>query len=469
MRVASSSISGAFQRGLLRQLALSKTVLKESFGVVKADHFTTPEAREVAGLIFAFYHKYKDAPRRALYDLAKKTGLSDPAILLCKRLLSKSKVSSQYVKDELAEFIQKASLSQLMADVEAAYESGDLTQAENLLRDFRGRHSAFPSKGEALIGNSKARVLTRSQVPEDRLATFIVPLDAALSGGIRRGEEALLAAVPHTGKTAGLCHLCRAAIAQGKTCAFYTLESSEDAICQRIEMGFSGLTQEELRQQPSKVCKQLKMAEQFGGECFVKHWPSGKATILDIEKHLDFLESEGHIVDTIFVDYGEIVRSRKAYDDRRHEVSSVYEDFKGLVSEKHIFGWIAGQGNREGMTADALGFEHMAETFLGKAAVPDVVVMLSVNGRVNDELKATGFLPSEERYMTCRVAKNREGVSGQIFDIRQKLKVMRFFIPENSYQHFTTKNAQRMAQQGAVHGGSTTSSGQRRQRRAATP
>jgi replicative DNA helicase len=100
------------------------------------------------------------------------------------------------------------------------------------------------------------------------------------------------------------------------------------------------------------------------------------------------------------------MRSTRQYDSLRHELKLVYEELRGLASEKQLGIWTASQSNKEGSSAEIVDLSNMSEAY-GKAMVADVVI--SISRRAHEKSSGIGRL---------FVAKNRAGRDGLVYPLK---------------------------------------------------
>ena len=91
-----------------------------------------------------------------------------------------------------------------------------------------------------------------------------------------------------------------------------------------------------------------ELARFNGGQLFIKEYPPKVATINTIKFHMGRLHSNGFNPDLIIIDYGDLMRSRRGYDQKRFELESIFEDLRALSMEMKLPVWTATQSNREG-------------------------------------------------------------------------------------------------------------------------
>ena len=115
---------------------------------------------------------------------------------------------------------------------------------------------------------------------------------------------------------------------------------------------------------------EAQLARFDGGQLFIKEYPPKVATINTVKFHTGRLLSSGFEPDLIIIDYGDLMRSRRGYDQKRFELESIFEDLRALSMEMKLPIWTATQSNREGFNDDVITIDKVGEA-INKAMVVD--------------------------------------------------------------------------------------------------
>lgn len=202
------------------------------------------------------------------------------------------------------------------------------------------------------------------------------------------------------GKSQVLVHFGAQALKQGKNVVYYTYELNERLVGIRFDSHLTKIDSLECFEQKDKIKDYYATNQERLGRLRIKYYPTGSASVITLQAHLDKLATTGFVPDLILVDYAGIMRSTERHDLLRHEMKKVIEELRQFADEHHLPIWTALQSNKEGMNADFIDMTNMAESF-GQAAVADLILGLS---RKSNQ-KSTGI-------GTLFIAKNRFGVDG---------------------------------------------------------
>jgi len=191
---------------------------------------------------------------------------------------------------------------------------------------------------------------------------------SVLDGGLAHGELGVVMAPTGGGKSFMLVNFGYGALAAGKNVVHYTFELSETHVGNRYDSRITSIPTKELRSRMSEAEGQL--ANFNGGQLFIKEYPPKVATINTIKFHMGRLLSNGFTPDLIIIDYGDLMKSRRGYDQKRFELESIFEDLRALSMEMKLPIWTATQSNRDGFNDDVITIDKVGEA-INKAMVVD--------------------------------------------------------------------------------------------------
>lgn len=182
------------------------------------------------------------------------------------------------------------------------------------------------------------------------------------------------------GKSHALVEMGVAAAQAGFTVVHYTFELSECDTGNRYDSRISNISIDNLLEHKDFVFRKVK---EIPGKIIIKSYPTKSASVGTIRNHLHKLKMKGISPDMIVLDYADLMRSRKAYDQKRLEEESVYEELRALAMELEIPIWTATQSNRGGLDAEVITLKDIAECF-AKAMICDFFLTLNRKKDGND-------------------------------------------------------------------------------------
>jgi replicative DNA helicase len=249
--------------------------------------------------------------------------------------------------------------------------------------------------GHDYINDVEARMKKDYRNPISALPNF----DEYIGGGLSEGELGIVIAPPGGGKSMMLVAMAANALEKGKKVVYYSFELSENVIGQRFDSCLNGIPLKDVWSF-KEVIKAKELVDINAG-LIIKRFPNKGATVTSLYAHIDSLKVNYNFVpDIVFVDYADIIKPSTIYNDKRHTLTEVYEELRGLAVDSKLPIWTASQTNREAMNADKFGLNTIGES-LGKAATADLVVGVGrPDAKKNENLATVGIL------------KNRNGADG---------------------------------------------------------
>jgi predicted ATP-dependent serine protease len=223
-------------------------------------------------------------------------------------------------------------------------------------------------------------------------------MDAVFDGGIGGGELAVICGGPSIGKSMFLINFAKRAMDAGRKVLYYTLELAEGLIGKRFDALITGININDLELRKDDVLRIVpEYVEKHKGSLIVKQYPTKKASVRDLQHHIDLLKRNSNwIPDMIFVDYADILKSNyRGEAKKRFELENIYEELRGIAVELNVPVVTASQSNKEGTYGEFVSLLNMSESF-SKAAISDIV--LGITRKLNGGIVNTG---------TCYIAKNR--------------------------------------------------------------
>jgi replicative DNA helicase len=401
----------SFQEKVVQALLVDKHYAEQMLEVFEVGYFEPKYLQYLADRYFSYAKKYKVFPTlQLLLTIIRdelKTGtdtiIRDQIVDYLQRMRANPDPGDlQYVREKSLDFCKKQALKK------ALEEAVEQIQAEKYESIVDGIKKAVmvgtaPQLGHDFFADYESRFtrLQRNAVP-----TGFDELDKKdiFNGGLGAGEIGVVVAPTGVGKSHFLINLGSSALRQGVDVLHYTFELSESAIGLRYDSNLCDMDSNTVIDNKEQVMQ--KYGNMNLGRLIIKEFPTNTASIYTLRSHIERLDVKGFRPGLLVIDYADIMRSTRQYDSLRHELKLIYEELRGLASERGIPIWTASQSNKEGSQSDIVDLSNMSEAY-GKAQVADIVVGIS---RKSHE-KSSGF-------GRLYVAKNRAGRDGLVFPLR---------------------------------------------------
>lgn len=289
-----------------------------------------------------------------------------------------------YVREKLYDHIQAHNFYLVLRDAEDMIDQGDyeemiqrLTAARNSVVEEAAVHEYWDGMSERIDRRMKEKVY--------RIPTNMKPIDDLISGGLPRGNLAMLMAGSGYGKSALLGQLALEASLQGYTVAYVTLELAAEEVMKRNDSSNTGIPVSSLGvAKPRRVKKQLfdlyKSQQVIGkqpGPYYVQYYPTKTVGIPDIEAFVERLRDEyGVTLDLLVLDYFDLMKMTGSYTKKYEALEENCEILRGLAGTYDMAIWTASQVNRGGIGEETVDMDNISGSF-GKVFPLDLLLTIS--------------------------------------------------------------------------------------------
>jgi len=307
-------------------------------------------------------------------------------------------VDEEYVKSKALDFCKKQKLQEAMLKSVKLMKESSFDEISKIINDALklGLDTDF---GYNFLEDFEKRYELKYRNP---ISTGWLEIDDILRGGLGNGELGVVIAPTGVGKSMVLAHLGAKAILAGHNVVHYTLELQDITIGNRYDSCLTGIRLNELYSRKDEVYEKIK---ETPGKLLIKEYPTKSATTNTIRNHLEKLRQRGFKVDTLIVDYGDLLKPILYSKEKRENLETIYEELRGIAQEFECPVWTASQTNRSGINAEVITMEAISEAF-SKCFVADFIFSVSRTG--TDKVNNTGRI---------FIAKNRNGIDGIVFPI----------------------------------------------------
>lgn len=380
-------------------------------------YFTSAPARFVAESLQGFFESHRAVPSREMLGevvaaRSKSKGLkadaASAAAGLVEAIASVPPVDAEWVRDRLLDWAKTQVIARTAMDLSRLYEDSAKTgeaKSGDMLKIMSEAVSACADvRGDFLDYFHDVVPRVYSDFSALKVPTGYATLDAALEGGVDRGELLLFLGGPSMGKTSLLVGAVRGALLNRYRVLVVTNEVSPRRWAARVDRAITGKTRQEILAAPRASIKLIERLRQVQGRMIIKGFPSGAASVRDVDAFLDELRDvEDFVPDVVVVDYSDELRSESYPDDTRLGQIDNVRRLRALGQVRDVPVLTASQAGKQAEGKAIVKMRDAAEAY-GKNFVADVVVSL------NQTEEEAAKLP----YPECRLygAKNREGERG---------------------------------------------------------
>ena len=247
---------------------------------------------------------------------------------------------------------------------------------------------------------------------ENRSHTGFSRLDEILKG-MSAGNLIILAARPKLGKTAFALSIAENIAKSGKTVAFYSLEMESSEIYERLISKRSKIPMNTLidrrfkdKRRPQKVrAEEINKIAESIDEIYslpIKINDNPACTVNDVRLESRLVKDLGLIV----IDYLQLMRSTKRFENRNLEVGSICRELKCLASELGVPILCLSQLNRTSDESTRPSPSELRDSGSIEQDANKVILMWSIEKNLNER----GLV--ESKTIGVDVALNRRGTTG---------------------------------------------------------
>lgn len=328
-------------------------------------------------------------------------------------------VNEAYVKDKLSMFMRRQATKRAMVSALDLIQKEEFDEALDVIE--KGMRSVdLDGSGVDYFANLDQRIEERgSYVAARTVPTGIIELDRLLRwGGVGPGELCTWLAPSNRGKSMALLYMLYRAAFQGLFALGFTLEMRKEKVMDRLDALFSGIPIHDLQDYPIEVERQLRHWQRtVNARIHIKEFPANSATVQDLKAYISTLHAKGIYPQFVVVDSGNLLRPVHRYGERRHELTETWTDLRGMAQWGDFPTHTANQTNRGSMQMELIDLDSTAED-MGIVNISDIGITINQTRQEYNEGRAR-----------LHLAKNRDGMRGQIIEILQNLKRGQFYKP----------------------------------------
>ena len=356
---------------------------------VKKDFFTNDDLQYVAVTARDFYKKFREAPsceqmKRLIKDNDK--SITDETVdnIYSVDILS---LDQDWLMNTTEGWIMWRAFNTNLVKSAAYIKTVDVS-AENV-RDVVKRATDMVSDTSLIsfdknMGKNFFDVDSHKSIRENKIPFTWDYWNSISSGGLDPKTLHVYIGFTNVGKSIVLCNDAAAFVRQGKNVLFISCEMSEEKVIRRIGANLFDMTldnYDKMVDSPSSVRRQMKILTDGSfmplGKLYVKQYPTGECTALDIERYVkEIEEQEKFKVDVVIVDYLGIMcdyrnpNTENTYLKGKH----ISEDLRAVAIKHDLIidtaaqiGRSAGDSSDINITdiSESMGVMHTADSSIG--------------------------------------------------------------------------------------------------------
>jgi replicative DNA helicase len=374
---------------IVKGLLHDETFCRKALPHIKPEYFEG-EHRVVYDLILKFISKYNKLPNSAVLDIEFRASNHNVGA----DTINVAKLISDVDTPEIVEYDWLVDSTEKWCKDRAVYiaimESIQIIdgkaegKAEGMIPDILSKALAVTfdtNVGHDYLEDAEKRYDYYHRV-EDKIAFDIDMLNKITNGGVSRKTLNIILAGTAVGKSLAMCHLAAAAMAQGRSVLYITMEMAEEKIAERNDANLFDINIDQITNLSKEMFnhKIKGIAAKTHGKLIIKEYPTGAAHAGHFRALLMELKLKKNFVpDIIFIDYLNICASSRikggAEGGTYSLIKSIAEELRGLAVEFNVPIWSATQVTRSGYASSDVEITDTSESF-GLPATADLMIAL---------------------------------------------------------------------------------------------
>jgi replicative DNA helicase len=375
---------------ILNNLLHDEDFTRKTLPHLKIEYFEGFNA-PVYKLILSFVSTYNKLPNSAALEIEFQNSDhvtrndANEILTLIRELDKEEKVDDQWLIDSTEKWCKDRAVYLAIMESIEIIDGKKKDKAEGaipeILSDALG--VSFDSNvGHDYIENSDER-FDFYHKKEDKMPFDLEMLNTITKGGVGRKTLNIILAGTGVGKSLAMCHFAAAAMSEGKSVLYITLEMAEEKIAERIDANLFDIDIGDIENLPKDLfdSKMKKIQSKTQGKLIVKEYPTAVAHAGHFRALLDELRLKKDFKpDVIFIDYLNIAASSRMKGlggaiNSYSFVKAIAEELRGLAVEFNVPIWSATQVTRTGFGNSDVEITDTSESF-GLPATCDLMLAL---------------------------------------------------------------------------------------------
>ena len=425
------NISAHIQDCIVFLAITSKEFLKSIRLSLPVNFLSSKYAAKSVELCYSYWDNFNDPPLDHFYDEVQKSvsNLDENErslfIQYIKRIQDMRPPNLLYVLSQLSTYIQRRELEKAVINAAEFIQHNQLTEAENIL--YKALKAGIHRVDTGLdFLRSNVPMRASGEYQHYLMSTGIAKLDDHV-GGYKRGQFIVFLGNPKGLKTWSLIHLAKTAMIHGLNVVHISHEMGEEEMEDRYDMMLGAMVSQP---EPRKVeynfynGNEIEMAEserpsihdwkaairnrqklrRHGGRLFIKKFPMGSATMLEVDRYLHYLELTERIqIDVVINDYADIMAPIDGKKELRHQINDSYMYHKRIADERNCLVVTASQTNRNAIGNSKLTGKDFAEDIRKMANVDLGIAIARTEEDVEDGIATLHVIASRSSGMYASV------------------------------------------------------------------
>ena len=403
-----------FQKRLIHALMEDSDFFREIIDIVDQNMFTNATYRTYVALIKDYFEKKEVVPSYSTMEIVINEKIKsnidrERLIEWNKDLPNVTTEATDYIREVATRFFKQQNIVKVANEILDLAAKGDSDHYEDMVEKI---NKAVNVGIRDIVGEKVFDNITQTLSDDYRITipTGIKALDAALEGGIGKGELGLIIAPSGCGKTSLTTGIAAFAAVAGFKVLQIVFEDRIKQI-QRKHIGritnieARNISKPENREKVMEALANYKDKDALENNLRIVRFPTGEVTATYIENYLKKLINSGFKPDLCIIDYFEcLVNLGDSTQTEWQKEGVTMRKFESMAQKLNMALWIPTQGNRESISSEVVTMDKSGGS-LKKIQIGHIVISIA---RSTDDIN--------NNRATIALLKNRAGCSGKIWN-----------------------------------------------------
>lgn len=341
------------------------------------DFYTNDDLQTVALVAKGFFKEYKETPSCEQMISLLKDYDKGPTIETIRSIydVEINSYDEEWLKDITEGWIQWRALNVNISKASVFIKTADIT-LDNVV-DVVHKATGMVADTSLIsfdndLGSDFFDLDSHKSIKEYKIPYTWNYFNTISKGGLDVKTLTCYIGATNAGKSVFLCNDAAEFVRKGKNVLYITCEMSAAKVTRRIGVNLFDMTLEEydkMVEEPEKVKKRLKnlttMSLMPMGKLFIKEFPTGQGTVLDVERYIkDIEEKQRFKVDVVIIDYINIMSNYRLPNSESTylKIKQIAEDLRGIAVKYNLSIITATQCGRNALDKADINMEDVAES-----------------------------------------------------------------------------------------------------------
>jgi replicative DNA helicase len=339
---------------------------------LRGEHF-----QKIVPIVKDFYKKYISKPSKfQLSGLLNSVDIEIPEIELNDLYeINLSEYSEEWLQENYESFIRLKKYQESLVNTSGFLRTQNI-YSDNTVEILEKAHTIMSGGIIHNFDENSGMFFTEAEKHKDinlsRISTGYNFVDLSSNGGFYRKSLNVLLGQSGVGKTLWMSNFAANYMLAGYNVAYITCELPDAMIAANVGANVFNVdinTYDAFANDIPSVLKELNKLQKTSmhpiGKMYIKEFPSGSASVLDIEADLKKQEIKGDFkFDAVIIDYIGILRDYRSSktDNSYTQIRNIAIDLRAMASKNLWVVISASQINRDGMESSDIAASHVRES-----------------------------------------------------------------------------------------------------------